>query len=379
MNVLIVCGGTGGHLFPGIAVGEELLERRHQVLLVVSEKEIDQRAVERSVGFLTQTLPAVGWGGWRPDRLVRFTVALAKSVVQTRRIFRSFHPEVILGMGGFSSVAPLLLAWKRGLPSCIHESNAIAGKANRLAARLVSIVAVGFAEAGKQFSAAQTVWTGTPVRAEIRKTGDATGARQKLGLAPRTPVVLVVGGSQGAHRLNQLVVEAASQISPEEAQWLHLTGIADESRVRKSYVAAGRRAVVRAFCHEMADWYAAADLVIARAGASSLAEIAARRLPSILIPYPFAAERHQSANGRHFAEAGAAVMWEESDCSAGKLAAEVRDILTNKNRRKKMSDATEKLGCEDSHRRLAEMVEELARKNPSAAPSAMLSGDAGRS
>jgi UDP-N-acetylglucosamine--N-acetylmuramyl-(pentapeptide) pyrophosphoryl-undecaprenol N-acetylglucosamine transferase len=164
MNILIVCGGTGGHLFPGIAVGEELLERKHQVLLVVSEKEIDQKALKGARGFLVQTLPAVGWRGLQPQNLFRFCWMMWKAIGRTRQIFRDFHPDVVLGMGGFSSVAPLLVAWYRKIPCCVHESNAIAGKANRLAARLVNVVAVGLDKAKDQFCGKKCVATGTPIR-----------------------------------------------------------------------------------------------------------------------------------------------------------------------------------------------------------------------
>ncbi len=360
MNILIVCGGTGGHLFPGIAVGEELLERRHQVLLVISEKEIDQRATQGARGFLIQTLPAVGWRGWRPDRMLQFAGMMWKSMKRTKQIFQDFQPQVVMGMGGFSSVAPLHAAWRRGIPSCIHESNAIPGKANRLAARFATLVAVGLESAGNQFAQFQTVWTGTPVRASLRSKGDVRKTRMELGLSADGPVVLVMGGSQGAKGLNRLATAAAA-IASDNIQWIHLAGAEDEANVRAAYQGAGRKARVDAFCHEMEKMYAAADLVIARSGAASLAEIAEWNLPSILIPFPFAADRHQSANARLFHEAGAAVLIEEADCSAEKLAAEAQDILTNKNRRKSMTDATQRLRHEDSHRRLADMVERLGK------------------
>lgn len=362
MNILIVCGGTGGHLFPGIAVGEELLKRHHHVLLAVSKKEIDQKATQNVVGFLIETLPAVAWKGWKIGRVARFILGMAKSMIQTCRIFRKFHPDVILGMGGFSSVAPSFLAWKRKTPLCVHESNVIPGKANRLLSKLTSVVAIGFESARNQFPKSHVIWTGTPIRSVLRIRKDPAQAREYLGFSKQKRVVLVMGGSQGARGLNRLVVNAASRISSIDIQWLHLTGAEDESDIQKIYASAGKAAKVSAFCHEMEFWYAASDLIIARAGASSLAEIAAWSLPSILIPYPFAADQHQLANARHFVNAGAAKMWEERDCTPEGLATEIQAILVDENCRRKMADAARKLSCDNAHQNLADVIEQLGQR-----------------
>jgi len=360
MNVSIVCGGTGGHLFPGMAVGEELLARNHQVLLVISKKEIDQKAVQGSQGFLIQTLPAVGWRGWRPDHMLRFAAMMCQAMVHTRRIFRDFQPDAVVGMGGFSSVAPLLLARMHKIPSCIHESNAIAGKANRLAARFVSAVAVGFETTRDQFAGYRTIWTGTPVRSVLRVKKDCYQARKELALSEHVSTVLVIGGSQGARGLNRLVMDALSHFGAMDIQWLHLTGVEDESSVREAYARLGKTAKVYGFYREMARLYAAADMVIARSGAASLAEIARWSLPCILIPFPLATDHHQWANASLFAEKGSAVVQEESECSTKHLAGEIKDILMNQERRKKMAEAAKAEYVEDSHKKLADLVEELA-------------------
>ncbi len=361
MNVLIVCGGTGGHLFPGMAVGEELLERKHQVLLVVSEKEIDRVATRGITGFLVQSLPAIGWRGARPDRALRFGWRMLKALVRTRNIFRSFQPDVVVGMGGFSSFPPLFLASLQQIPTCIHESNAILGKANRLLARYANAVALGFDAAQQQFSHAKVVCTGTPIRASLRAAVD----RPQPEHVPWN--VLVVGGSQGARGLNRVVTEAAGLISGVKIHWDHLTGKTDEAEIRAIYAKAGLEAQVRAFSHEMEQLYASADLIIARSGAASLAEIAEWSLPSILIPFPFAADQHQSANARIFFDAGAAALREEAGCTPQWLAQEVQDILTNVTRRKKMIEATKHLRHVDAHRKLADMIEQLSNEKGNSA------------
>ncbi len=355
MNVLIVCGGTGGHLFPGMAVGEELLQRHHQVLLVLSEKEIDRVATRGATGFLVQNLPAVGWTGLRPDRALRFGWRMLVSLRRTRTIFRSFQPDVVVGMGGFSSFPPLFLASLQKVPTCIHESNVIAGKANRLLARYAKVVAVGFEAAREQFPKSEVVCTGTPIRGSLRATGNRTQVRR-----PGRFTVLVIGGSQGAKGLNRLVTDAARMISGVEIHWEHVTGVTDEAGVRDAYVRMGAEARVQAFCHEMQELYASADLIIARSGAASLAEIAEWSLPSVLIPFPFAADQHQTANARIFHDAGAAVLRQEADCGPQWLAKEIQDILTNDLRRKKMIEATKPLRHENAHGKLADMIEDLA-------------------
>ncbi len=360
MNVLIVCGGTGGHFYPGIAVAEELGERGHRVMLLVSEKRVDQVAMRDAPDFPVQRLPAVGWGGWRPDRVFRFGAGMGKSLARMRRIFREFHPSAVLGMGGFSSVAPLLLARLHGIPSCVHESNAIAGKANRLAARLATRVAVGLQAAQKWFPAGKTVWTGTPVRRVLREKRDRREARKALGLSENLFTALVMGGSQGARALNRLVPEAAATFAWNSIQWIHLAGEGDEVNVRQAYARGCGTAKVFGFCHDMAALYAAADFAIARSGAASLAEIAHAGLPSILIPFPFASDRHQLANARHFAEMGAAIVGEEVEMPPHRLAAHVRDLMTDMALRRSMAEATKGLRDEDAHRKIADLVERLA-------------------
>jgi len=361
MNVAIVCGGTGGHLFPGLALGEELLARRHQVLLVVSRKEIDRIAIRGTAGFTIRSLPAVGWRGWRPDYIARFAVMMLQSVFEIARVFREYPPDVVVGMGGFSSVAPLLLARMRGVPGCIHESNAITGKANRWLAGSTSVVALGFEGARAQLQGRRTMVTGTPVRAALRAPRDRGEARSRLGIARDASTVLVMGGSQGAKGLNRVVLDAVVHVRGTGLHWLHLAGEAEEQNVSDAYRRVGVKAQVYSFCHDMQDLYAATDLVIARAGAASLAEVTWWGLPSILIPYPLATDRHQSANARSLVDRGAALMHEEADCRPSDLAREIETILSDSARRGAMADAARKARAADAHTKLADMVEGLGK------------------
>jgi len=197
MNAVIACGGTGGHLFPGIAVAEVLRDRGHEVMLLVSEKEIDALALSGRANFQFEKLPTVGLPSPFSPAILGFIRRFCESLSLCRSIYRKFKPQVVLGMGGFTSTAPLLAGRMRGVSTFIHESNAIPGKANRLTARMVRAVMLGFKECAPFFPKARTEVTGTPIRTELKPL-DRQVARQRLGLRGDLPTLLVMGGSQGA-------------------------------------------------------------------------------------------------------------------------------------------------------------------------------------
>ncbi|MCC7518194.1 MAG: undecaprenyldiphospho-muramoylpentapeptide beta-N-acetylglucosaminyltransferase [Verrucomicrobiae bacterium] len=362
MNAIVVCGGTGGHLFPGIALAEELRARSHDTMLVVSEKRIDRVAAAGAPGFRIESLPGVAWAGWRPDRVLRFALRLARARSTAGRRMDEFRPGVVVGMGGFSTLAPLWAARRRGIPTLIHESNAVAGRANRLLSSWADRCAVGMLEAERWFPKERTVWTGTPVRAALRALPSRAEARKRLGLPFDLPVVLVMGGSQGARVLNRLAVEAAARLGPGHAAWIHLAGELDEIPMREAYAKAGVAARVEMFSHDMAAAYAAADLFLGRCGAASLAEIASAGLPSVLVPFPYAADRHQSANAAVFKRAGAAVAVEEKDWTGERLASALGDLLTNRGKLAAMAAAARGLRQDEAHRRLADEVVALGTR-----------------
>ncbi|HEY0369310.1 MAG TPA: glycosyltransferase, partial [Chthoniobacterales bacterium] len=207
MNAIIACGGTGGHLFPGLAVAEVMRARGHEVLIFISEKEIDSVAVSRHPEFRFEKLPSIGLPNPFSPALVRFMQRFNESLSAARRIYRGFQPNVVLGMGGFTSTAPILAGRMRKIPTFIHESNAIPGKANRLTARMVSAVLVGFKECAQFFPKVKTEVTGTPIRSDLRRI-DRNEARRRLGLREDLPTLLVMGGSQGAAGINQAMIKS---------------------------------------------------------------------------------------------------------------------------------------------------------------------------
>jgi UDP-N-acetylglucosamine--N-acetylmuramyl-(pentapeptide) pyrophosphoryl-undecaprenol N-acetylglucosamine transferase len=231
-------------------------------------------------------------------------------------------------MGGFMSAAPILAGKICGAATFLHESNTIPGKANRYLSHVVDQIFVGFPSAASRLAARKTLSTGTPVRPQFQPA-DTFSCRMALGLHPRRPVLLVMGGSQGASGINDLTLGSLPILTSAvpDLQFLHLTGLHDLERVRAAYAAARIKAVAIPFLTEMELALGAASVAISRAGASSLAELAAMRLPSILIPYPTAADNHQFYNARALADVGAALLLEQSEATAEKLAALILKLL----------------------------------------------------
>ena len=368
MKVMIACGGTGGHLFPGLAIAEALRARRHQVRLLVSEKAIDQTALaaltdcsDPSARIAAQAVPAVAYEG--SSRLIRFCFRLAKATRGCAVACNEFQPDVVLGMGGFTSVPALCAArWfrRRGTVTLIHESNAVPGKANRWAGRFADHVAVGLADCARFFGHKPVTVTGTPLRAGLR-AGKKANAHARLGLRPGRLTVLIAGGSQGAHAINDAVAGALRRLEGKRdgVQFVHLSGPRDEQFVRESYEKNGFKANVMSFCDQMELAYSVADLVVARAGASTLAELAAFGLPSILIPYPNAAGNHQWHNARLFERAGAARVVEQSRFDG--LPAVIAGLLDDEPERERMGDAARSLAVDDATERMATLVEQYGQ------------------
>jgi UDP-N-acetylglucosamine--N-acetylmuramyl-(pentapeptide) pyrophosphoryl-undecaprenol N-acetylglucosamine transferase len=258
-------------------------------------------------------------------------------------------------MGGFTSLPPVYAGHKLGLQTFIHDSNARPGRANVLTSRFCNRVLLGVDAAKAFFPQRQTVTTGTPVRPEIAGQPTREQAAECFGLDPRKTTVLVTGGSQGAHRLNELCAEAAGKLPPE-TQVLHIAGALDFARVAE--IAGGRpNHKVLGFCDDMPAAYAIADLVIARAGASSLSEIASCGHPSILVPYPFAADDHQTRNAEVFAAAGAAMLVQERDLDAQKLASLAASILQDLPTFKQMAKAARALAVPDAAEQVCAAIE----------------------
>lgn len=356
LKILIACGGTGGHLFPGIAVAQAMRERGHAVRLLISRKQVDADASAKYHDLTFETTAAIAKPPTLSPRMLPFLWKLWTSVRDSKRLIREFDADAVLGMGGFTSLPPVCAAHSLGRKSFVHDSNARPGRANVLTSRFCDRVFLGFDAAKGYFSRRATTTTGTPARPEILALPTRADAAGRFGLDPSRPVVVVTGGSQGARRLNELSAEAATLLPPE-VQVLHIAGNADLARVTE--IAAGREGyAVTGFCDQMAAAYAVADVIIARAGASSLTEISLAGLPSILVPYPYAADDHQTRNAEVFANAGAATLVQERDLSAERLAAMVTAVLGDSAARGKMAAAARSLAVPDAAVRVCQAIED---------------------
>ncbi len=354
-KILIACGGTGGHLFPGIAVAEAMVARGHAVLLLISEKQVDAEASAKYGHLRFETVPAVAKPPTLSPRMLPFLWRFWSSTRLCKRVIRRFGADAVLGMGGFTSLPPVYAGHQLGLPTFIHDSNARPGRANVLTSRFCTRVLLGMAAAKTYFPGRDTLTTGTPARPEILNLPTRAPAAASLGLDPDRPVIVVTGGSQGARRLNELCVQAAASLPPE-TQVLHLAGALDFSRVAE--LAHGRPGYhVLGFCAQMAAAYAVADLIIARAGASSLTEIALAGLPAILVPYPFAADDHQTRNAEVFATAGAATLVPELDLTAEKIATLATAFLQDPVTRQHMAQAARSLATPNAADQVCAAIE----------------------
>ncbi len=335
--VAIACGGTGGHVFPGLAVARQLTRRGCRVAVLISPKQVDQEAVRDSVGMEVVVLPAIGL---KRGGEMEFLRGFSRSYRTARKFFGNQRPDAVLAMGGFTSAPPVLAGKRLGARTFLHESNTIPGRANRWLSWVVNRACVGFPCAAKQLHNRAVRVTGTPVRPEFQAL-DAGECRTQLGLNPAKPVVVVMGGSQGASGINELVLAAMpmmTKISPD-LQWFHLTGPQDEQKVRAAYAAAGIPAQTHAFFTRMELALGAATAAISRAGASSLAEYAAMRVPAVLVPYPAATDNHQYFNARAYAETGAARLLEQKDGGPERLVQALVELIQEGPARKRIQSA----------------------------------------
>jgi UDP-N-acetylglucosamine--N-acetylmuramyl-(pentapeptide) pyrophosphoryl-undecaprenol N-acetylglucosamine transferase len=378
--IAIACGGTGGHLFPGVAVADQLRRRGALVALLISPKEVDQQAVKSIPDVEIITLPAVGL---QNRNYFSFARSFAQSWQTARKLFRRRPPQAVLAMGGFTSAPPVFAAKWSGARTFLHESNTIPGRANRLLARYVDEAFVGFPEAAGRLKTRKITVTGTPVRSQLRAVSPAAGngaaaCRTQLGLLPDRPTVLVVGGSQGASGLNQMVLSALPRLAARNWQWLHLTGNQDFAKVKSAYATFGLTAVVKPFLAEMELALGAATACVSRAGASSLAELAAGRLPALLVPFPAAADHHQLFNAAAFARTGAAKLLEQKQATPEMVAPLLIELVEHAGSRANFQAA---LGRWDAPQAAAEIAAHILQglARPTEAMPTLVPSAAGRS
>lgn len=356
MRVIIAGGGTGGHLYPGIALAREIKRREPgaAIVFVGTATGVEARVVPRE-GFPLELIRVTGLKGKSRLRVARGIAVLPLAALDAWGVISRHRPDVVIGVGGFASGPALLIAALRGYPTMLLEQNALPGVTNRLLARVVRAAAVTFEEAMSFFPGTGFV-TGNPVRPEFfgyEATTSPTGAAR----------VLIFGGSQGSHAINVAMVAAAPRLAAAGTQRLALThqaGERDVELVRDAYRRAGLAARVEAFLFEMDREMTNSDVVVARAGATTLSELAAAGKPAILIPLPTAADDHQRKNAEVIARAGGAVVIEERELGGDRLANAILQLADNSAERDAMAKAIRTFARPDAAARIADKVFELA-------------------
>ena len=349
-------GGTGGHLFPGIAVARALVARHPgaSILFAGTGRGIEAYALARE-GFAFEVVRSAGLVGKSLPAILRALALVPASLADAARLLRRARPDLVIGLGGYSAGPLVLLAALAGRPTMLLEQNVVPGLTNRLLRPVVRAAAVSFEAAGACFGRKAFV-SGNPVRADFF----AAGAARVVRAAGRLRL-LVLGGSQGAHTLNVAMVAAAPAVAatvPGGIDLTHQAGRRDCDAVRDGYRQAGITARVEPFFDAMAEEMAAVDLVVCRAGATTLAEVAASGLPAVVVPLPQAAGDHQRRNAAVFAEAGAAEVIEQADLE-DRLAARLVALADDADRRRAMGRAARRLARPDAAARVAERAEEL--------------------
>ena len=346
MRCVIAGGGTGGHLFPGMAIAEAFFEKEmgNEVLFVGTEKGIETRVLAGG-RFPLRTIQARPIKGGSLLEQIKVVWNIPMTVSEAISILKEFRPQIVLGVGGYASGPTLLAAFLLRLKRAIHEQNVVPGMANRILRWFSQLIFVSFEETKKYFPEKKTIVTGMPVRREFFAClpGNKEGAKR-----PRENrfTLLIFGGSAGAHRINQKVIEALNQLQEirPSLKFIHQTGKEDFDSISKVYQEKGFDALVKPFFEEIAMYYKIADLVICRSGASTIAELAVCGKAAILIPYPYAAHNHQFINAKQLVELGAAVMIRDEELSGPLLAKTILHLFNHPEERERTEKTIRQLG-----------------------------------
>lgn len=314
-RILIAAGGTGGHLYPGMVLGHELRKRGCKTAFICRKND-SSKAILANNKFRFFEIDFHGFPRKLSLRLFSFCYLFTGSVITSYKIITSFKPDAVVGMGGYISFPVIIAAALKRIPVVIHEQNSIPGLANRLLKYFASKIAVSFEDSEKFFPKSKTIFTGNPVRQDIFTTIPEE-AYKALNLDPKRVTLFVFGGSQGAAKLNQVVIDTLPLLDEYRAkvQFIHITGKLDgeKARIEKGYAKHGFKATVLPYLDRIGLAYTAADLIICRAGATTISELMIVHKPAILVPFPYATANHQQLNALNMVKKGNAIMIKEKD------------------------------------------------------------------
>ncbi|GBE02533.1 MAG TPA: undecaprenyldiphospho-muramoylpentapeptide beta-N-acetylglucosaminyltransferase [Nitrospirae bacterium] len=361
MRIVIAGGGTGGHLYPGIALAEEMIRREPdtEVIFIGTERGIEAKVIPRE-GFIIKFIPSEGFVGKSTIKKARSVYLFLKGLKESYRYLEEIKPDIVVGSGGYASFAPLVGAWLLSIPTLILEQNTVPGRANRILGHIAKLICITYQESMARFPRSKVYLTGNPVRGRLLK-GSRTSALRLFSLRKDLFTVFVFGGSSGASAINRAEVDALQHMLEfkDRIQFLHQTGEKDFEFVRDSYRSYGFKGTVAPYIFQMPEAYAIADLVISRAGATTIAEVCATGKPSVLIPYPHAAGNHQEVNAEKLQSLGATVMIRDAELTGKRLADEIKRFYSDRGFRESMGRRAVGFGRPEAVKRIADIVVSL--------------------
>lgn len=359
---MVAGGGTGGHLFPGIAIAQAFKSRNpgNEVLFVNAGRPLEVEVLSR-LGWHQQAIPIEGIKGRNRWKQLTAACKIPRALCRAGLILYRFKPDMVLGVGGYSAGPVVAAASLGGIRAVLHEQNRLPGVTNRILGRLVNRIYLTFEESQEYFNPAKVKVCGNPVRDEIL----TLAARPPSGPEKKTFSVLVVGGSQGAQAINQAVVEALPHLSAvkQSIRFVHQTGDQDEASVKQAYPAAGIEARVQAFFTDVAEQYAQADMIICRAGATTVAEITVAGKAAVFVPFPFAADDHQTQNALALADLGAAEMIRQEELTGAGLAKMIQGYMENRVLLTEMAAKAKVLGRPEAARVIVDDIYNLLERD----------------
>lgn len=369
MRVIISGGGTGGHIYPAITILKEIVkfDSSCEMLFVGTKNGLEADIIPKE-GFNFTTIDVRGFERRLSFQNIATVIKTAGSVWKCRNIVREFKPDIVIGTGGYVCGPILLAASLLGIPTMIQEQNVIPGITNKILARFVSKIAIGYADAAKYFGGTdKVVFTGNPIRSEVLSVSREQGV-SALGLDPSKRTILISGGSRGARSINRAMLEVHKRYAGhKEIQLLHITGSNEYNDIVGSLQQSGidftivGNISIKPYLYNMPDALAAADLAVFRAGAIGLAELTAKGIPSILVPYPYAAENHQEFNAMVMKRHGAAEVIRDAELNGTRLFEMIESLVNNPEKLAAMAQASKNLGRPEAAKTIAQIAINISK------------------
>ncbi|MEH7353019.1 undecaprenyldiphospho-muramoylpentapeptide beta-N-acetylglucosaminyltransferase [Neobacillus drentensis] len=365
MKIVVSGGGTGGHIYPALALIREIQKENKdaEFLYIGTKNGLESKIVPREkIAF--KSIHITGFKRKLSFENVKTVFRFLKGVKDSKRLLKEFKPDIVIGTGGYVCGPVVYAAHKLRIPTIIHEQNSVPGLTNKFLSRYVNKIAICFEEAKNYFPSEKVVFTGNPRASEVIGK-DGIKGRLSAGLSTTKPAVLIFGGSRGARPINEAVVKAFAELAEKPYQILYITGDVHYEDVKKEVELIGSptNVVIKPFIHNMPEVLAGIDLVVSRAGATSLAEITSLGIPSILVPSPYVTNNHQEKNARSLCDYGAAELLLEKDLNNKSLVYHIDRILLNKENLHDMKIKAKKMGVPDSASRLYSVMKQLVKSN----------------